>query len=165
MRRSLRRPALLALFGIVPLLLALAPQTVLAASARSDVSIRLVADRTHVRPGQQITYRATMTNRGPNDATLVDTVFTWPGRLQPLAMTCDRGISPDTPNCEYLTLKAGESVVSVFKATPLTGARRGGSKVTVTARVSFEVDCRFDPTCTFDPNMRNDASSVTTTLR
>ncbi len=47
-----------------------------------------------------------------------DVGFSLPDQLNLVSMTCDRGISPDTPFCEYSTLAAGETVVSTLVATP-----------------------------------------------
>ena len=150
------------IIGILPLLLSLGTsQVALAAMATSDISITLVANRS----GETITYTATMTNLGPDDGTSVDVHFILPDQLRLVSMTCDRGISPDTPFCEYGTLAAGETVVSLLVAKPNPGAQKGNPDVTTTASVSFEVDCNFDPEhCTFDPNLSNNSASVTMKL-
>jgi hypothetical protein len=77
-------------------------------------------------------------------------------------MTCDLGISPDTPFCEYSSLKAGETVISTVVATPNPDTHK--KHLNVTADVLFEVDCSFDPNCTFDPDLRNNADSVSARL-
>jgi uncharacterized repeat protein (TIGR01451 family) len=150
------------LIGILPIILSLATSKVaLAATATSDISLTLVAHRT----GKTITYIATMTNLGPGDANSVDVGFTLPSQLQLVSMTCDLGISPDTPFCEYGSLKAGETVVSILVAEPLPGAHKGNPELTTTASVFFEVDCSFDPDhCTFDPNLSNNTATVTMKL-
>jgi uncharacterized repeat protein (TIGR01451 family) len=156
------RRFIISLVGILPLILSLGTsQVALAAMASSDISISLVANRS----GETITYTATMTNLGPDDGTSVDVHFILPDQLQLVSMTCDRGISPDTPFCEYGTLAAGETVVSLLVAKPNPGARKGNPEVTTTVTVSFEVDCNFDPDhCTFDPNLSNNSASVTMKL-
>ena len=135
-----------------------------AARATSEISVTITADRGSVAVGRDVTYRARMTNHGPNDATFVDLTFLWPKQLDEVSMACAGGISPDGPSCEYSSLKAGRTVVTVLVATPHPGGHPGDKKVKVTARASFEVDCSLDPNCTFDPNGRNNAASILTKL-
>ena len=133
--------------------------TALAAPPRSDISITIVANRSQVKVGQNITYTARMKNLGPDDASSVDTSFIWPAQLNLVSMTCDQGISADTPSCEYNILKAGETVVSTFIATPNSATLSNDKKnVRVTAKVLFET------TDTVDPHLRNNADSVSTTI-
>ena len=87
-----------------------------------------------------------------------------PDQLNLVSMTCDKGISPDTPFCEYSSLAAGETVVSTLVATPNPSALTHDRKLTVTANASFEVDCSFDPNCTLDPDTSNNSTSITTKL-
>ena len=153
------------IIGILPLILSLGTsQVAFAATATSDISVTLVADQSQVKMGQTITYTATMTNLGPDDANFVDVGFSLPDQLNLVSMTCDKGISPDTPFCEYSTLAAGETVVSTLVATPTPGSLTHDRKDTVTANVFFEVDCSFDPNCTFDPNTSNNSVSIITKL-
>lgn len=154
------------LIGILPLIMSLgSSQLAYAATSTSDIAITLVADQSQVKMGQMITYTATMTNLGSDDASFVDVDFSLPDQINLVSMTCDRGISPDTPFCEYSTLAAGETVVSTLVATPTPGSTVHPKKLTVTANVFFEVDCSFDPdNCTFDPNGSNNSASLTTKL-
>jgi len=131
-----------------------------AASATSDISVTIVAERSNVKEGQNITYTATMTNLGPDDANFTDVSFGLPDQLSLVSMTCDLGISPDTPFCEYSSLNAGETVISTLVATPNPDVQNHKKHLVTTAAVSFEVDCSFDPNCTFDPNNRNNSASV-----
>ena len=164
MTSPIGRRILLGVIGIMPLVSLATAHPVAAATATSDISVTLVASRGHVMTGQHITYIATMTNHGPDDASFVDVTFGWPTQLDLVSMSCDLGISADTPACEYSSLKAGQSVVSVLVATPHRGGHPGVRRIRVSARVSFEVDCSFDPNCTFDPNHRNNSASVMTRL-
>jgi uncharacterized repeat protein (TIGR01451 family) len=152
--------------GILPIILSLGTSKVaLAATATSDISLTLVADQSKAKMGQTITYTATMTNLGPDDAFAVDVGFFSPDQLNLVSITCDQGISPDSPFCEYGTLAAGETVVSTFVVTPTPGTRTHDRKLTVDADVFFEIDCSFDPdNCTFDPNLSNDSASIPTKL-
>jgi uncharacterized repeat protein (TIGR01451 family) len=126
------------------------------AQTSSDIAIRMTANLATVRPGQQITYTVTMTNLGPGDATSVDTYFQLPDQLVMINMACDKGISPDTPACEYGPLAVGSSVVSTLVARPKP-SRMGHSKsVTASAAVFFEEESEFDP------NLANNMVSITT---
>jgi hypothetical protein len=162
MTRHISRRILLGMIGIMPLFGLATVQPVAAATATSDISVHLVASHGNVTMSHQITYIATMTNRGPDDASFVDVIFSYPTQLDPVSMTCDKGISPDGPACEYSSLKAGQRVVSVLVAAPHPGGHPVDRMLKVTARVSFEVDCSFDPNCTFDPHTRNNSASVMT---
>jgi uncharacterized repeat protein (TIGR01451 family) len=151
---------LAAVAGVIPLIMSLAPVApVYAATATADISISLTRSPATAVVGQEVTYVARMTNHGPDDATFVDTIFSYPAQLEPISLTCDLGISPDGPGCEYSSLKAGQTVVSTLVGMPRTATPR---KFTVKAKVSFEVNCSFDPNCTFDPHLRNNSASVAT---
>jgi uncharacterized repeat protein (TIGR01451 family) len=156
------RRFIVSLVGILPLLLSLGTsQVAFAAMATSDISLTLVAQRA----GKTITYIATMTNLGPDNGNSVDVGFSLPDQLSLVSMTCDQGISPDTPFCEYSSLAAGETVVSILVAKANPGAQKGNPDVTTTASVFFETDCSFYPDyCTFDPNLSNNSASVTIKL-
>jgi len=158
------RRFIMTILGILPLILSLGTsQVAYAATATSDISVTLVADQSHVKMGQTITYTATMTNLGPDDAIAVDLVIFLPDQLDVVSMNCDR-VSPDGTFCEYSTLAAGETVVSTLVATPTPGATTQDRKLTVTAEVLLEIDCSFDPNCTIDPNSSNNSASVNTRL-
>jgi uncharacterized repeat protein (TIGR01451 family) len=149
------------IIGILPIIMSLGTSKVaLAATATSDIALSLVAHRA----GDTITYTATMTNLGPDNAVATDVGFTLPDQLKLVSMTCDLGISPDTPFCEYSSLNAGETVVSTLIAKPNLGAQKGNPELTTTASVFFEIDCSFDPNCTFDPDLSNNSASVTMKL-
>src|SRR6266536_1137371 len=153
------------MIGVLPLILSLGTSNVaFAASSTSNISVTIVAERNTVKEGQTITYTATMTNLGPDDANFVDVGFGLPDQLNLVSMTCDLGISPDTPFCEYSSLKAGETVVSIMVATPIADAPHGDRHLSVRAAISFEVNCSFDPNCTFDPELGNNVASVSTKL-
>lgn len=152
------------IIGILPLILSLGTSKVaFAATATSDLSITLVADRSKVKMGQMITYTATMTNLGPDNAIDVATGFALPDQLNFLSFTCE-GVSPDGLFCEYGTLAAGETVVSTLVATPTPGTSTHDRKLTVTANAVLLTDCSLDPNCTFDPDLSNNSASTTTKL-
>ena len=150
--------------GILPLILSLGTsQAALAATATSDLSLTLVADRSKVKMGQTVTYTATMTNLGPDEAIDVAVAIMLPDQLNVVSLTCDR-VSPDGTFCEYSTLAAGETVVETLVATPTLGSLTKPRKLTVTANVFLLTDCSFDPHCTFDPDLSNNSVSMTTKL-
>lgn len=160
------RRFILNMIGILPLIISLGSSMVaFAASSTSDISVTIAADQSKVKVGQIITYTATMTNHGPQDASFVDVRFNLPVQLTLVSMTCDLGISPDTPFCEYSSLKAGESVVSTLVATPNPDALTREKNLLITADILFEQDCAFEPiNCTSDPNLSNNLDSVSTKL-
>jgi uncharacterized repeat protein (TIGR01451 family) len=162
------RRFIVSLIGILPLIVSLGTsQVALAARSTSDISVTLIANRSKLKVGQTIIYTAIMTNLGPDDADSVDIRFNLPVQLTLVSMTCEFGITPDTPFCEYSSIKAGERVVSTLTATlnPDALTRRQRS-LRVTADILLEEDCAFEPpdNCTFDPNLSNNLASVSTRL-
>ncbi|HKG53399.1 MAG TPA: DUF11 domain-containing protein [Anaerolineales bacterium] len=154
------------MIGILPLILSLGTSKVAFAAtltATSDLSLTLVADQSKVKMGQTVTYTATMTNLGPDDAIDVAVAIFLPDQLNIVSLTCDR-VSNDGTFCEYSTLAAGETVVETLVATPTPGSLTKPRKLTVTANVFLLTDCNFDPHCTFDPDLSNNSASVTTKL-
>ena len=154
------------MIGILPLILSLGTSKVAFAAtltATSDLSLTLVADQSKVKMGQTVTYTATMTNLGPDDAIDIAVAIFLPDQLDVASLTCD-GVSPDGTFCEYGTLAAGETVVETLVATPILGSLTKARKLTVTANVFLFTDCSFDPHCTFDPDLSNNSASVTTKL-
>jgi uncharacterized repeat protein (TIGR01451 family) len=164
-RQNKFRQLLVRTIGILSIIISLGnTKQVLAAQNVSDISVTIVADQSKVKMGEDITYTVTATNLGPDDAIFVDVGFSLPDQLNLVSMTCDRGISPDTPFCEYSTLAAGETVVSTLVATPTPGSLIYDRKDTVTANIFFEIDCSYDPNCTFDPDLSNNSASLITKL-
>lgn len=164
-RKNYRR-LMNSMLGILLLLVSMAnSKPALAASSTSDISITVVADRSNVKVGQAITYTVTMTNLGPDNAGPVDVRFNLPVQLTLVSMTCEYGISPDTPFCEYSRLNVGETVVSTLTATPNPDRLTRERNLTVTADVLLEEDCRFEPgSGTCDPDWSNNLASVSTRL-
>ncbi len=146
-----------ALLGIAALLVTLAssaPRNWQNTQLGSDVSLSMVADRSTLKMGQDVTYTATMTNLGPGDATFVDVAFAMPDSIQLLSITCDEGVSPDGPFCEYSSLPVGATVVSRLVATPRPGFAVRGRVLTASASVLFE------NASALDPNQANNMASV-----
>ena len=155
MKRQMRHVALPIL--ILLLFFASSAQPALAQGS-TDLSVTIVADRDKVKPGQQITYTVTAINLGSDDAPLVDVIHSLPDQLQVVSLTCDRGISPDGPFCEYQSLAVGASVVSTLVATPPAGPGKQAKQVTTTAHVGLET------TATVDSNASNNDASITVKL-
>src|SRR5689334_6375645 len=61
-----------------------------------DISVKVVADKSKVKFGENVTYTVTTTNLGSDIAPFVDVFHELPDQLQLVSMTCDRDISPDT---------------------------------------------------------------------
>jgi len=128
------------------------------AQGTADLAVTIVADRDKLNPHEQITFTIVATNRGPDDAVLVDVYHYLPDQLQFVSLTCDRGISPDTPACEYQSLAAGASVTSVLVATLKAAPGKQPKVVTTTAQM------RRETSDTVDPNPSNDSASVSIKL-
>ena len=156
----MKRHALRNVLSTLVLLLLLGSNTYAAtAQGITDLSVKIVANRHKVKPGQTITYTVTVTNLGPDAAPLIDVIHSLPDQLQFVSLTCDRGVSNDGDFCEYLSLEAGARVVSTLVATPLTGTGMLRSKrVATTAIVSLE------STATADPDQSNNTATVLTKL-
>ncbi len=155
MKRQMRHVALPIL--VLLLFCASSAQPALAQGS-TDLSVTIVADRDKVKPGQQVTYTVVATNLGPDAAPLVDVIHSLPDQLQVVSLTCDRGISPDGPFCEYESLAVGARVISTLVATPIADPGEHAKQVTTTAHVGLET------TETVDPNASNNDASITVKL-
>ncbi len=124
----------------------------------NDILVTLSEDQTSLSPGQEITFTAIMKNGGPDNATFVDVTFSLPTQLKIVSMSCDLGISPDGPFCEYSSLPAGASVVSTLVATTESGAPLHARLVKTSASAQFE------DTGILDPDLKNNMASVRTRL-
>ncbi len=149
--------SLLGMLSLLATLGSAAPRNWQNTQAGTDVSLTVAADRSMLKNGQDVTYSIAMTNLGPDDATFVDVDIAIPDSLRVVSITCDLGISPDGPFCEYSSLPAGATVVSTLIATPQPSATRV-RLLTVSASVLFE---NADA---FDPDTNNNAASVQTKL-
>lgn len=145
---------IISLAGILPLILsAVNIQPVFADTTVSDISVRISADRHTVRVGQNVTFTVRVTNLGPDPAPFVDVYHNLPDQLSFVSLTCDLGISPDTPACEYSMIEPGQTVVSTLVATPNQDAPHKRHLVT-TATIQFET------ADVVDPHLRNNSDSV-----
>lgn len=144
---TIHRNFIVTALGILSLVATVASSAPLspAGNTGSDVSLALVANQGSIRPGEEITFTATMTNQGPQDATFVDVAFALPDQLEMVSMTCDLGISADTPFCEYSSLPAGATVVTTVVARLRTDVTLHGRMLKTSARVVFETADSLDP--------------------
>jgi uncharacterized repeat protein (TIGR01451 family) len=92
-----------------------------------DADIAIVSVTPSVRfakVGDVVTFTVVATNNGPAPAEVDTYVGNQLTSLAPVLYTCDRGISPDTPACEYGALDAGQSVTTILSAeVTATGAK------------------------------------------
>lgn len=138
---------MIAMIGILVLVATLwSSSRALAAQNMADVAVTMVADKSRVKIGEYIVYTVTATNHGPNTALSVGVSHGLADQLNFVSLTCDRGISASTAFCEYPTLGPGESVVSIFVATPNPSVRnRERNSLTATATVAFQMADTVDP--------------------
>ncbi len=146
---------IVSLIGILPLIFSLANvRPVFAAGPKADISVTITANRHTVRLGQNITFTVRATNLGPDTAMTLDVYHNLPAQLRLVSLTCDFGISADTPACEYTNIMPGETVVSTLVATPDSTALPHKRHLAVTATYMFE------DVATTDPHPKNNSDSV-----
>jgi hypothetical protein len=81
-----------------------------------------VANVAHAKVGDMITFTIIATNHGP-DAAELDVYFA-SGEMHLVSESCDLGISPDTPACEYTIVEPGQTVTTTAVAEVLdTGSK------------------------------------------
>jgi uncharacterized repeat protein (TIGR01451 family) len=66
--------------------------------------------------GEVVTFAVVSTNNGPDPAEVDTYVGNRLISLAPVLYTCDRGVSPDAPACEYADVNAGQSVTTTLAA-------------------------------------------------
>jgi uncharacterized protein DUF11 len=81
----------------------------------------------HAKVGKAVTFTIVATNNGPDPAELDVYASRATDGLRAVELTCDRGISPDTPACEYGTLQPGETVTTILVAEVQTADRKHAS--------------------------------------
>jgi large repetitive protein len=92
-----------------------------AAQETADLSLTKVADRTHVRVGENITYTITLTNLGPATATGITFGDPLPDQLNLVSFTCSQGTLSGGPFCAIENLASGASVTATLIAVPDVG--------------------------------------------
>lgn len=93
----------------------------------------------HAKVGAEVTFTIIATNNGPESA---DFNVTWAsGQLQLVSETCDLGISPDTPACEYGTVEPGVTLTTTVVARVLdTGSDDATSTGCMVEQLGFIID-------------------------
>ena len=94
----------------------------------------------HAKVGGAVTFTIVATNNGPEPAELDVYASQATDGLSPVELICDRGISPDTPACEYGILQPGETVTTTLVAEVQAGNRKSASDtacVQSTGRAEF----------------------------
>ncbi|HEX9389457.1 MAG TPA: DUF11 domain-containing protein [Anaerolineales bacterium] len=154
------RQLIVAAIGIASLVMSLGISgRALAAQNMADVSVTIVADKSRVKIGENITYIVTITNLGPNAALFVEVAHGLSDQLNFVSVTCDGGISSDGPFCEYSILQPGQNAVSILIATPNPSIQNHErNALTATATTSFET------ADTIDSDNGNNWASVTVKL-
>jgi uncharacterized repeat protein (TIGR01451 family) len=133
-----------------------------AANAVPTVDLAIVsktADVTKAHPGQLVTYTIVATNYGPDIAQsldVTDLVDLQNSGLQMVDMSCDQGISADTPSCEYTSVAPGQTVTTIVTVRVLKHSK--SKVVTNEACVSAENEV-------IDADASNDCLTVTLPLR
>jgi uncharacterized repeat protein (TIGR01451 family) len=120
----------------------------------ADLSLTKTASPEPVPSGQNITYTLTVTNNGPNDATGVTLVDTFPPAASATSFTasqgtCTGGVPSST--CNLGTISAGSTAMVTFLVSPPPGPGTITNNATVSANE-------------FDPNPANNTASRTSTL-
>ena len=78
----------------------------------ADIAIvSKTANVRHAKVGQFVTFTIVATNKGP-EASQLDVIDQPLVGLQMVDEICDRGISPDTPACEYSAVEPGDTVTT-----------------------------------------------------
>jgi len=154
------RHFIVATIGILSLVMSLGNSVrAYAAQNIADVSITIVANKSRVKVGENISYTVTATNHGPDAALFVNVSLGLVDQLNYVATTCAAGISSGGASCLYPILEPGQSVVTIFIATPnpyLLNHDRNALKADASAT--------FATTDTLDPDRGNNLVSVTLRL-
>jgi hypothetical protein len=122
--------------------------------AVADLSVTRITYPHSALTGHTIQFRIVATNNGP-DASELDVIVSSSDSLQVVMLTCDRGISPDTPACEYSNVAAGDSVTTIVTAVVV------GPPDTI-ASLNIQLSTEGQTT---DPVSSNDTATVTVNIR
>ena len=128
----------------------------------ADLSIvSMTANVRHAKVGQDVTFTIVARNNGPEAADLNVVEDPWqlygdlyqPADFALVEESCDFGISPDTPACEYGPVQPGRAVTTMAVMTVKETASRDASNTACVFSWEGPID---------DPDTANDC--VTTTL-
>jgi len=120
---------------------------------KADLAIVSVAGPHSAFTGTTVIFTTVATNRGPATSALHVNVTLSAG-LTRTEMTCDLGVSPDTPSCEYNIVAPGTQLTTGVVATVLPGA---GPTETATF-------CTSNEGLTVDQKTKNDCKTVTVAI-
>jgi uncharacterized repeat protein (TIGR01451 family) len=119
------------------------------------------ANVSRAHPGQQVTFTIVAANLGPDTAPsldVTDLVDFQPSRLQLVDESCDEGVSPDTPSCEYTDVASGETVTTTVTVRVLKHLKHSKLKVATNEA------CASSEQEVIDTNSANDCLTVTLPL-
>lgn len=116
------------------------------------------ADVSRAHPGQSVTFTIIAANLGPDTALsldVTDLADLQPSRLQLVGESCDQGVSPDTPSCEYTDIAPGETVTTTVVVQVLRHSR---------LKVATNEACATSEQEVIDTNSANDCLTVSLPL-
>jgi hypothetical protein len=124
--------------------------------------VSMTSDVSHAKVGDPVTFTIVATNNGPDavDLNVVENPWQLYGDVYPRAdftlgeETCSRGVSADTPACEWGIVPPGET----FTATAHTTVNASAPRMASNTACVFSWDVPIN-----DPNPANDC--ITTTLK
>ena len=125
-----------------------------AAQGIADLKLTKVADKKHVRIGENVTYTITLTNLGPDTATGVVFGDPLPDPLNLASFTCSQGTISGGSFCAVESVPSGASVTATLVATPITNPAKSERRFSNTAFIS--------ESATPDPNSNNNSATVRT---
>lgn len=109
--------------------------------------VSITASAKHAKVGDQVTFTIVATNNGPDAGDF--NVYFSSDQLHLVSMTCDFGISADTPACEYGTRQEGVTPVTTVVAEVMaTGSKQAVATGCTVGAVGA------------DPNPGNDCADV-----
>jgi hypothetical protein len=149
---SLRRVRILCL--LVTVFVAFGVGRVAAQEGVADLSVTRITYPHSVQAGHTITFRIVATNNGP-DTSELDVIVSSSDNLLVVLLTCDQGISPDTPACEYSNVAPGGCVTTI-----VTAVVTGTPDTTALLNVQLSNEDQ-----TSDPNRSNDTATVTVNIK
>jgi hypothetical protein len=118
-----------------------------AQAGNADLAVlSTTASAKHAKVGEQVTFTIVAKNNGPDAADF--NVYWSSDQMSLVTMVCDRGISPDTPACEYGTVQPGVTLTTTVVAEVMD---TGSQHAVGTGCMHSDV---------IDPNPGNDCASA-----
>ena len=122
-----------------------------AQESTADLSLTKTADDKNVKIGQNITFKVTVTNLGPDPATNVVFGDPLPDPLNFVSSSCDEG-AVSWGFCTVSSLAVGESATVTVVATPVTNPAKSERRFTNTAFIAASE--------AFDPDQDNNTATL-----